>query len=620
MTPTKGAGRLHVALLPVLALIPVLPLALHGCSCGHDFDFHLMSWLDAAGQLLHGNIHPQWAFSPAYNAGEPRFVFYPPLSWYLGAAIGLVLRVLPGVSEKAAWSAAPIVFTWFALTLSGWTMYRLVRRFAGAGASLVAATLYLANPYMLFTAYERTAYAELLAAAWLPLLVQSVLQRRPSIPALALPLALLWLTNAPAAVIGTYSMALLALLRLAMPTRLSNPAGSASATAAATAQNQSRGLRSRRPLARWIPYLRPRLHFALVILAGTGLGLLLAAFYIVPAAYERRYVQIAMAIIPHLRIQDNVLFHHFTGPDAVFHNQVLHTASLIAVLLWTCAAALLVGNFVLCKRQAPSSAAPRISIAPLGVLLAVIGFLLTRWSPPIWNHLPEAAFLQFPWRSLSIVAVVLALSFGGLAARVRGTPALAIIAAVGMGALLTVPAYTSFRQVCEPGLAPSARLAAFQSGRGVDPTDEYTPVTADNDALTAGDPPYWLAASPTAAPPPGAAPGRAPSELTLRLPKATDLILNLRDYPAWSISLDGAPDLQRLGRDDGLIALPLPAGISTIELRYTHLPDSKIGDILTLLGIGLLAASVIPARWRARNVSIQSSFASRGENEDVSDE
>ena len=36
----------------------------------------------------------------------------------------------------------------------------------------------MANPYMLFTAYERTAYAELLAAAWIPLLLLAVLRER----------------------------------------------------------------------------------------------------------------------------------------------------------------------------------------------------------------------------------------------------------------------------------------------------------------------------------------------------------------------------------------------------------------------------------------------------------
>ena len=49
--------------------------------------------LEAARQLSHGDFNPHWAFSPAFNAGEPRFVFYPPLSWRLVAALGLLLGI-----------------------------------------------------------------------------------------------------------------------------------------------------------------------------------------------------------------------------------------------------------------------------------------------------------------------------------------------------------------------------------------------------------------------------------------------------------------------------------------------------------------------------------------------
>ena len=68
---------------------------------------------------------------------------------------------------------------------------------------------------MLFTAYERTAYAELLAAAWIPLLLHAILRRQVTIPRIAIPIALLWLTNAPAAVMSCYALALLTIIRLA---------------------------------------------------------------------------------------------------------------------------------------------------------------------------------------------------------------------------------------------------------------------------------------------------------------------------------------------------------------------------------------------------------------------
>src|SRR5271154_130553 len=215
--PALFAGRfsalrsvpMALLLIPFAALLVVLPLVVDGCSCGHDFDFHLVSWFEAAAQFRAGTLLPHWAYSPGWNAGEPRFVFYPPLSWVRGALLGMVLP----------WAAVPVAYTWIALSTAGWGMYRLGRVVAGEGAALLAALVYVANPYMLFTAYERTAYAELLAAAWIPLLLAAALRARVTVLGLAIPVALLWLTNAPAAVMGCYALGLVALLRVGLAWR-----------------------------------------------------------------------------------------------------------------------------------------------------------------------------------------------------------------------------------------------------------------------------------------------------------------------------------------------------------------------------------------------------------------
>ncbi|HUD99817.1 MAG TPA: hypothetical protein VMR62_09605, partial [Bryobacteraceae bacterium] len=74
----------------VAALVATGPQLFLGNSCGHDFDFHLVSWLDAQQCWREGIVYPHWSPSANFGAGEPRFIFYPPLSWMLGAALGLV--------------------------------------------------------------------------------------------------------------------------------------------------------------------------------------------------------------------------------------------------------------------------------------------------------------------------------------------------------------------------------------------------------------------------------------------------------------------------------------------------------------------------------------------------
>lgn len=597
MASHRRIEPLHLVMLALWALFAVSPLIVHGCSCGHDFDFHLESWFDAARQLRAGELHPHWAFSPAWNAGEPRFVFYPPLSWYIGAATGLLLTHIPGVGEPAAWNAVPIAFTWLALTFSGLAMYRLARDYALPGAALFAAAIYLSNPYMLFTAYERTAYGELLAAAWMPLLLHGLLRPRITIPRIAVPLALLWITNAPAAVIGSYMLAFVGLIRCAAAWEVEKTPQESRLIALIRAGR----------LAPAVLRVAGPLNLGLPLVSGAALGLLLAAFYIVPAAYEQRYVQIHMAEIPGMQIADNFLFHHTTGPDAALHDQVLHTASVIAVLLLVSALSLLVANHLLCRRPAPvgvpAAGLRKFPTALLSMLAGVLGFLLTRLSGPFWRHAPEAAFLQFPWRAVSVIAVIAGLGISSVLTRAKLPARTQSIAGVLACSALVLCCYHIFRQGCDPEDTTRARFAAFTVEDGFEPTDEYTPVGADNDTLAQADPPYWLASRADAVAPQTAVRGPAPLHLTLRLPRAEDLILNLRSYPTWTVLLDGAPDLQRLQRPDGLIAIPLPAGASTVNIRYTRLPDQKVGDLLTLLGVGLLAGSLLPLRWRVSDAA-----------------
>ena len=559
-------------LIPLAALLAVLPLILHGCSCGHDFDFHLVSWLEAAQQFRHGNLHPTWTTTPAWNAGEPRFVFYPPLSWTLGALLGLILP----------WTWTPIAYTWLALTAAGLSLHRLARAFTTPNAAILAAVVYLANPYTLFTAYERTAYAELLAAAILPLLLHGILRPRITIPGIAVPVALLWLTNAPAAVMGCYALALLAAIRLAI-------------------KPDAPYLDSRK----WAK--RHKLQLALKTAAGTLLGLGLAAFYILPAAYERRYVQIAMATLPGMAIANNFLFHHTgTSPDDLLHDQVLHTASVIAVLLIAATLLLIVITRAttpgapsspgpIGQGGVPSEARPPAThlLLPIALLTVTITLLLTPISAFIWRHAPELQFLQFPWRFLAIQAPLLALV---VAVALRTLPlksAYTAVLAIAVAAALVYPAYNVFAQSCDQPDTVQARVALFHSANpGTDPTDEYTPTTADNDSLGHADPPYWLAASPEAHAPANSQPGATPFHLSIDAPTAESLIFNLRDYPAWRITLNGATITMREPREDGLIAIPVPAGSSTLSIAYQDLPDQRIGLILSFISLLLLTLCI----------------------------
>src|SRR5215467_2321736 len=193
-------------LLAAVSLLAILPFVWMGIPSGHDFEFHMFSWMEVASQWRQGIVYPRWAALAHWGYGEARFVFYPPASWTLGAALGFVLP----------WKLVPAAYCWIALSLAGFSMYRLARQWLPVPDALFAAAFYAVNPYHLVIVYWRGAFAELLAASLLPLLLIAILKLREpgASPALvlALVLAAAWLVNAPAALMIHYSAAGLALL------------------------------------------------------------------------------------------------------------------------------------------------------------------------------------------------------------------------------------------------------------------------------------------------------------------------------------------------------------------------------------------------------------------------
>jgi len=561
--------RLHLLIIPACALLAVLPLIVIGSSCGHDYGFHVLNWLEVSTQWNQGLLLPHWEFTAAFNSGEPRFVFYPPLSWVIGALLGFIVR----------WIAAPATFIWLALTACGFTMYRLAREWTSEANALIAAGFYMVHPYMLFTAFERAAYAELLAAAWVPLVMLAIL--RPNISAwkLALAVALLWITNNPGAVMGCYSLALLAVIRVAWI---------------------------------WIFQKQPRpaLKDAGTMAAGTCLGLALAGFYLVPATLERAWVDISMVRAPGTRYQDNFLFGRSVS---ISHTAILRTASLCMVALLACIAVFAAIAFLRKNKQPAAAPAEnwigyrRFAILALVLLSLFVGFLLTATSTPLWRLIPELKYLQFPWRFGTILgaaaAALLALALG----RIRLRLYVAIPCAMAIPLLLGAVGNHFFRQYCSASNDVEGMVAAFRVGETHDPTDEYTPSTADSLAIGHDNPATWLANTPTA-PPPDAAAGPQFVNLHDRLhfvvasPTPAFYVINLRDYPAWHVTLNGKASRHRPHREDGLIVVPIPGGQSQIDISWTTTPDHIWGWLVSALA--LIAFLFVWRRDRLRSSTV----------------
>ena len=572
--------RFRVPLLILIAAAAAAaPVALHGPFCGDDSEFHLVSWLDAQQSWLHGIPYPHWTPSPNYGAGEPRFLFYPPLTWMLGAALGFVLP----------WAWVPVAMVFLLLAGTGLATFALARRLLAEAPATLAAIASIFSVYVLYTAYERAAFAELAGGFWIPLLLLFALRDdaplaatfRRALSGSTVPLALVvagaWLSNAPVGVMASYLLAGVAL-------------GSAWLSRS------------------WFPVIRGAV-------AG-ALGIALAAIYILPAAFEQRWVDIAEATgvsgEPGLQIENNWLFGLGTDPAMKAHTLEMRVVFELVTLML--AVALLSALAVWIRRRV--ELATRTTWILLTCIPIVVLFVQLPISLPLWNLLPKLRFLQFPWRWMLVVEAPMATLLAAAvwpdasAKRLQRVciPAICSIFLLGTFA---VAARTFFR-VCEPDGQLPTLLAAYRSGAGFWGAYEYAPPGTDNslvatglpDACFTSDPYRPLGIIPAPDRNPVWAPTQGSCDLTaaakLRTPEHMHiaitsgrpgfLIVRLHRFPAWRITVNGRVMGDLPQRIDGLVIVPVPQGPVEVAADWTTTPDVLAARCVTGVAILLLAA------------------------------
>jgi hypothetical protein len=558
-----------------ICLLAIAPFFWKGSPSGHDFEFHMYSWMDALSQWKHGVAYPRWAGLAHWGYGEPRFLFYPPASWMLGAALGAALP----------WKVVPGAYCWIVLALAGVSMYRLARQWLGPKDAFFAAAFYALNPYHLLIVYWRSAYAELLAAVLLPAVLVFLWQLNKSQRNLALStgrsaesevrkshaflrstmflsmtLAAAWLTNLPAALMIHYSIAGLALIF--------------------AIRSAAQGRSSTSEV--W----RPLLGTAAAIVLGAGL----ASFYLLPAIYEQRWINVDEVLSPGVRPQDNFLFTTLADVD---HNRFNLLVSVVAF------AEIVVLIFATVNSRRRQTKEPEAALAGsisggAGTMGARPWTLLTAWGTAsavvmfsitnlFWQHLPKFRFVQLPFRWLlsmnAALAVLLAMATKHWISRLLTCAALLATLMIA-GRLTQPPWWDTAADIREMGDFMATRT-------GYEGTDEYVPAGADASELNKSLP---VVSDDSGAPVKNRIISWEPQRkhVAVYAEAPQNIVVRLFNYPAWETVVNGQKTATEKTETTGLMVIPVGAGENDIYLYFQRTRDRMIGDVVSLISLASL--------------------------------
>jgi hypothetical protein len=523
-----------VALIAAVALCVVLPFLKLGIPSGHDFEFHMNSWIEVVDHWKQGTVYPHWAALAHYGYGEARFIFYPPFSWTLGGLLGLVLP----------WKLVPAAYTWIVLTLAGCSMFALARKWLSRRDAIFAATLYAANPYNLVIVYWRSDQAELMASIYIPLLLLFLLRMdedgRRSVVPLGLIMAAGWLTNLPSAVMMNYSLGVLALTLT---------------------------IRRRTLTVLWYAG------------SAVALGAMLAGFFLLPAYHQQNWVNISQVLAPGVRPEDSFLFAGTADPD---HNRFNLLVSIIAVSQFAIQAGAFIWGRSLRRHKL---------WLPLLAWSAVCALLMLSPTLPLWNHFPELRFVQLPWRWL----LCLNLPFALLVAMSLQRWWLRIVVCVAMlGVLLTVwhrvqnPWWDNAGDIQE-------MLDNQQDGLGNEGADEYVPAGVDPYDADQKAPQVHFEGNGRAqiTIQKSDAERRA---IDASATSAGKLVLRLFNYPLWDVEVNGRQVETESTPDTGQMVVPVAAGKNSVRIRFVDGWDHKIGLLLSGVGFAVLVLLFVIGR------------------------
>ncbi len=561
----------------------------------HDAKHSIFFLVEFDQTFRDGYLWPRWSPDFSFGYGYPLFNLYPPLAFYAAEMFHL-LGLSFTASVKLIYSLATIV--------AGLGMYAFVRRLYGGAAGLLAAVFYMYVPFRMVEIFVRSAYAEFVSLALIPLLFWAFTEliaapSRPRLAAAGMAYGLLALTHHSTFFTFTpFLMIYMGYLILAK------------------ARFKLKAL---------------RLHTLYAAAAGI-LGLALAAIYLIPMLTELRYIKVEQWTSGSYNyLQHFVYFSQFFSPAWGYGYAGIGLLDDFSFQLGIMAITLLIFTLVLnVMNYYPHRNTAYFFL--ISTLVAI--FMMSPLAKPLWQILPIASLVQFPWRLLALTAFTMSFVTGSLIAALNSqftihnsqsptsnpqppTPNYQLLtinyqlstinSPIYLLSLLiilasfayTQPQYTAIPAWSQTPLAVVNWDRASISDRvGMVSVSDEQPQSSPMEAQYLQGEPLTTARLITG---PGTVEmihhGGSSDELRVTNPEPATVQFYTYDYPGWQVYLDGQAISHRYEPPHGLITVDVPAGKHTLLLQMGSTPPRSIGFISSTLALlTILALFLFPKK------------------------
>ncbi len=500
-----------------------------------DLAYHLNWTTEFAEGLAQGVWYPRWLPEEKLGLGDPTFLYYPPLYSYAVAGVRALV--------DDTWAAMRAV-EFIAAVLAGFGMFMLCRRWVGGRMAFAAGLMVQFSPMVVGLLYSFNARPWFTGVAPGVLVLYCVLTpgRRLWDPRLSLAAALLTATH----VLSAFAL----LLCL--------------------------------PLAYAFEERRIRLLASYAMSAGFGLALV--AVYLLPALANTSLVSPAAWDAGVLDWHGAFAFPAITSrvfPLRWFGYQWIVPLAMLAS----------VGAVGLYLRRVPDgSRSERQRLAGLAAVCCMALVLASEASYPLWAILPPLQRMQFPYRFLSVVAIVLPAALIPCLARVlaleqrsfwRWTLGAAIAVQFAVSGMIL---FRTVRDSQPIGSFIQTNVEAPHVG-----APEYLPAQAG---------PQWrewaksggFAAEAAKAGIAILAKERGSGGYSWRLSCASqaEIRFPVFAFPAWRLSRNGVDLAYAVDRQTGLIQVKLPAGTQDLRLEWQGAPWEDAGRVISAAALAVL--------------------------------